>query len=729
MENLDLLEKGVEKLSDDRYCISHQVEEDGYIIDEYNLGIVVEDPGIVHEIVYNKENKSRIDAICLTLPRNNMKLSEVFLNLPYGVIKKNIPGIGATSLALSSLENVIIVVPTKALAYSKYKSGFNADKTKNDYLYVGSAIEDSGKITDEIIIKYIDDIVNEDLSARLKNNGSKYCKIIVVADSLPRVMKYIDRDCRGWRFVVDEIDSYQTDGVFRPAMETVIDYYFTFPQKFRCLVSATVRPFSNPKLKNEPVIELQYKEIKKRDVVLIHTNNIHMQVCGQIESLLHSFPEDKILIAYNSIDSILKVIALLPKEIQGQCAVACGADSIPKVEEKYISLGDGLLRKNITFITCSYFVGVDITERFHLISVSDIRQIYSILSVDKLYQISGRCRHKEGVKSETIIYNSLGVDIPKDYTKYIIDKGVKLSMDICQLSNVVDSLWKKYPKLLTEKFLQLKEDVVERSKQSYYGSKPIEIVRLDKDNQLVPAYFNIDAISEFVYLRKFVYSHPEMLIRILEDSCNIVDYDFKTIPTSDRQTKVEAEIDKMIEHNNAQSILEVIGKLQELRAANNLSDRSIEHLRRERHREDYWFIDRFKELYKYVPSDILMDKLRECSNAKAYKGFMRSVKYLSLPKDNLFKLAIKDAFTLNENYTSDVILKKLNNIFGKLDIPQLDSTVTAVQELNRFCTTVRSKGTDGNYYTIRAHRPASLDFEPLSLIAADDIPYKKLFSY
>lgn len=678
MENLDLWEKGVEKLSDDRYHISHQVEEDGYIIDEYNQGIAVEDPGIVYEIVYNKEDKFRIDAIRLTLPRNNMKLSEVFLNLPYGVIKKNIPGIGATSLALTSQRNVIIVVPTKALAYSKYKTGFNADKTKNDYLYVGSEIEDSGKITDERIIKYIDDINNEDESAILKNHGllSKYCKIIVVADSLPRVMKYTNRDCRAWYLVVDEIDSYQTDGVFRPAMETVIDYYFTFPREFRCLVSATVRPFSNPKLKDEPVIELQYKEIKKRDVVLIHTDNIHMQVCLQIQSLLHSFPEDKILIAYNSIDSILKVIALLPKEIQGQCAVACGADSIPKVEEKYISLGDGVLRKNITFITCSYFVGVDITERFHLISVSDIRQIYSILSVDKLYQISGRCRHKEGVKSETIIYNSLGVDIPKDYTKYIIDKGVELSMDICQLSNVVDSLREKHPKLLTERFLQLKEDIVERSKQSYYGSKPIEIVRLDKDNRLVPAYFNIDAISEFVNLRKFVYSNPEMLIRILEDSCNIVDYDFKTIPTSDRQTKVETEIDKMIEHNNAQSILEVIGKLQELRAANNLSDSSIERLRRERHREDYWFIDRFKELYKYVPSDILMNKLQEYTNAKAYKGFMRSVKYLSLPKDNLFKLAIKDAFTLNENYTSDVILKKLNNLFGKFDIPKLDSTVT-----------------------------------------------------
>ena len=81
------------------------------------------------------------------------------------------------------------------------------------------------------------------------------------------MMKYTNRDCRAWYLVVDEIDSYQTDGVFRPAMETVIDYYFTFPREFRCLVSATVRPFSNPKLKDEPVIELQYKEIKKRDVV------------------------------------------------------------------------------------------------------------------------------------------------------------------------------------------------------------------------------------------------------------------------------------------------------------------------------------------------------------------------------------------------------------------------------------------------------------------------------
>ena len=71
------------------------------------------------------------------------------------MIKKNIPGIGATTLALQQLSHTIIVVPTRALAYAKYVTGYNNNKTKNRYLYVGSDINECRKPTDEQIYEYL----------------------------------------------------------------------------------------------------------------------------------------------------------------------------------------------------------------------------------------------------------------------------------------------------------------------------------------------------------------------------------------------------------------------------------------------------------------------------------------------------------------------------------------------------------------------------------------------
>ena len=159
------------------------------------------------------------------------------------------------------------------------------------------------------------------------------------------------------------------------------------------------------------------------------------EVCNAIRHLRENFFTDKIVVAYNSITSIQKIIAQLPKELQKECHIACSPDSKEKAGEFFTVLQRNLA-KPITFITCSYFVGVDIKERFHLISVSDVRQIYTILSIDKLYQISGRCRHEAGLLSEAIIYNSANKDA-KDYGEFLVQRALDLSQDICSLSNAV----------------------------------------------------------------------------------------------------------------------------------------------------------------------------------------------------------------------------------------------------------------------------------------------------
>ncbi len=389
-----------------------------------------------YEIIYQDDTHKRIECMRLTLLYPRAKLGGIFTNLPYGIVKKSVPGIGATTLALNQPRDTIIVLPTKKLAYQKYLRGYNKDRTSNRFLYVGSDIpeENCKSPTDEQIRSYI---------AEKRTGTFPYKKILVVADSLGRVMaqfKYIkeapirfwnkkleeapeelkqnpmrlllslpaEKLCEphmDWHIMVDEIDTFQSDGKFREAMENVIDYYLEFPPIKRCLVSATIRPFTHPQLKEEPLLEINYEHPKKRPVNVIRTNNMPREVADMLELYRERYPKDKIVVAYNSIRSINTIIRLLPVELQADCSVACSSQSQTMVGEYYRSLHSGKLATPITFITSTYFVGVDIEERFHLLTVTDPRRIQTLLSPEKIYQISGRCRDERGLLSETIIYD------------------------------------------------------------------------------------------------------------------------------------------------------------------------------------------------------------------------------------------------------------------------------------------------------------------------------------
>ena len=109
-----------------------------------------------YEIVYQNNTHKRIDCMRLTLLYPQAKLGEIFNSLPYGIVKKSVPGIGATTLALHQLRDTIIVLPTKKLAYQKYLRGYNKERTSNRFLYVGSDIpeENCKSPTDEQIRRY-----------------------------------------------------------------------------------------------------------------------------------------------------------------------------------------------------------------------------------------------------------------------------------------------------------------------------------------------------------------------------------------------------------------------------------------------------------------------------------------------------------------------------------------------------------------------------------------------
>ena len=721
----------------------------GALIDTFND----EKNPVRYEIIYHDDTHKRIDCMRLTLLYPRAKLGGIFTSLPYGIVKKSVPGIGATTLALNQPRDTIIVLPTKKLAYQKYLRGYNKERTSNRFLYVGSDIpeEKCKSPTDEQIRSYI---------AEKRTSTFPYKKILVVADSLGRVMeqiKYIKEEPTrfvrkkleeyaeklkhdpslpplnipitklhepqmDWYIMVDEIDTFQSDGKFREAMENVIDYYLEFPPIKRCLVSATIRPFTHPQLKEEPLLEINYEHPKKRPVNIIRTNNMHREVADRLGFCRKQYPNDKIVVAYNSIRSINTVIRLLPVELQADCSVACSSQSQTMVGEYYRSLHSGKLATPITFITSTYFVGVDIEERFHLLTVTDPRRIQTLLSPEKIYQISGRCRDELGLLSETIIYDFYK---PKTPEKAITLEEYEHKAEILsQFANSSEDIQKSCENVLPANFADVKDAIVERSKHSVFGSQPISIIRRNIHGKVVPAYLNIDALGEYQQLCTETYTTKERFFATLRETCQICNTAYHSHKKNAEQIQIE-ETDRenrknvIIQYVQA-SIDELLQAKSQGPITDDVLDRMIRKPRDNRHGRT--FLKRVKELYPYVPLDKLIDMLTPRLtkdginwNAVWYRNLRRSIFFACLADDHPFRILLRDYFPAGTRMTSDEIREKMNAVLINIQARELKSNREAIKLYHCFFEEKRSHNKT-NFRTVEAVR--DMGFEPLQRIAA-----------
>ena len=382
-------------------------------------------------------------------------LADFIDKMPHGIVDKQIPGIGATTLEINSKRNSIIVFPTKALAYGKHSKHPNT-------LYVGSEIKgEKEKVTNQQIEEY------------LAKDG--YKKLLVVADSLGRLLSIIGKEnYKDYFLMVDEIDVLQTDNNFRPQLENVIDYYFMFPSKNRCMVTATMKEFNNPHLKTECRFPITWQYNTHRNIDLLHTDNITQAV---IEKVI-SHPKEKVFIAYNSILQIRNIIASLDEETRKECAILCSEASIKEAGEYFVpKLGDNdTLPARINFATCCYFTGIDIEDSYHLITVSDVRRSHSMLTLDRMTQIHGRCRKVNGILSETIIYNTLGyVSVMESMDSYaitLLHKAKKVLKVIESADNIMQG-----DHTLTDLFAMVKEAIREKAQERIAGNELINLTR------------------------------------------------------------------------------------------------------------------------------------------------------------------------------------------------------------------------------------------------------------
>lgn len=656
----------------------------------------------------NKANDGRILSVDFTMPSDEDWLSEIFDQTPFGLIKKNRTGIGATTLEQKSQRNSIIVVPTRSLASTKAISG---NRDGNTCLYVGGAVP---HIKDQPSVK-----------SYLSDETIKVKKFIVVADSLPYLINEIGiEQCKDYFLMVDEVDSYQYDSHYRPKLEVVIDYYFNcFPPERRCLVSATVGEFSDDRINNEPLINVCFNKPAPRKISLIRSNNVIETTRKKIESLRKEYPDDKILVAYNAIhQGILPTIKLLEEQYSNECAVMCSVNSKVHVGDLYAEMSNGILPAKITFMTCTYFVGIDINERYHLISVADVSCPYTLLSEDKFLQIAGRCRNKDGLISETIIYhpnddNSLFLETDRIAKEDILTDAMKLAC----FAESVPEIQAKFPKVFPQYNSLTQEYIIAHSYRKYGKTEEIPLIRKNAiTNEIQPAYFNIDRILIQQELNNTLYGKSLALKNALDKSGHEVTY-FDVSEDREIPSSIYTEINKEINESNDQQLDSIIADLRKLETQ---GERFIYANKVQCSRENKRFLEYFKMLQKYVPFDVLVEKLSPLKTKREYEKFHKATIIWALDAKHPIKCSIKESFPLGAKVTGSEIETGVTAIWnGLLNMGRLKHNQCYII-LDLFCvksnrTTKKIKGKPISCYTIVNYDVNGFGCAPLEYIPAD----------
>ena len=654
-----------------------------------NAKVKYNEINLEYTIDWEEKGKS-ICMINFKMPADKIHLADIFV---------------ATTLELNSPRNSIVVVPTRALAYGKAASSkIEGESDKYRVLYVG------GDITGFIV---------PEISDYLMDSSIHYKKFIVVADSLPRLLHIIGKEhYKDYFLMIDEIDSYQYDCSYRPNMENVMDYYFQFPISHRCLVSATIGEFSNKDITEEPVINVKFDNTQSRNINLIHTDKAEFRLKKLIEEIATANPDEKILVAYNSVKGCATIINSLDESLKSECAILCSSKN-EEITEYYSDIVEDRLPKRITFMTCTYFVGIDITERFHLITAINVSKPYTILSTDKLQQIAGRCRHPEGLLSEAIIYTT------KNNNEILTDLQEQVLKDaeaLATFGNLYSKLKNKFPKSYYFTDDLIEKDFIETTAKRYFGSSPVKLIRKNSDGIFVPSYFNIDFVRIQADLLSKLYSTPNNLINALKSEGHTVEVN-NYIENEDIPFDIRMQTDEDFREAAMLQREDLIARLQEEKTI-EARERLARNLMTQRcSRQNSLFLEHFIELQKYVPFDLLIEKLGEYDNNVDYNSFYNYVIFWALEDIHPLKVTIQKLFPIKGLFTGPQLTEKFNIIYnGFLRNPSLTSK-QAIPLIKNFCTlsertSMRINGKPVGAYRILNLNPFGLEGEPLSRIPA-----------
>lgn len=602
--------------------------------------------------------------------RGNTRLGDVFNFLPSGLVYKDETAMGATHLELYSERNSIIVEPIKITASSKVHHYNEKHPKGKKALYVGSETKlYPSKVTPEDIEAYIN-----------ATKGNK--KIVVVADSLGKVIKAIGKDNRkNYFLLIDEVDSFQMDASFRSSMEAVIETYKKFPKRKRAMVTATPLEFSDPELAKEPVTYISYDIPTLRNIELSYSENIEGAVIEKVQQLLTDYPSDKIMVAYNSVKGcfgIAEYISDMGIINKDNVSLLCSSTNKDEVLSYYAELTEKKLPSQLNFVTSAYFTGFDLHEDYHLISISSNESHIYCLSEKRLKQIAGRCR--QTLLSETIIYNLLPPHkepVIRTVEKLIAsaEKALKSIDNVREIHGSDSILGGNYENI--EKVL-IKATVVDE-------------LPLLKNTDTTPAisYLNIDALIESNRVQNELYCDVEALPKVLRKEGHIITE--KIIESNISVTKTD--VSKSARLRQAEGAIKLIKDLPPGKEPGELlSRRTLSLIQKS-------FINAYNILYKYIDNAQLLEMMKNAivKDMRSFGNLIAAAYFAIMHPDENYKRSVVHHFPINEVLDKEQILLKWKDVLKDIGSSKKIESAVRAMRLTK------------NHFKLAEHRPEGQD--------------------
>ena len=626
---------------------------------------------------------------------NQTYLSDVLDRLPYGLVSKEETGMGATSLELQTPRNSIIVEPIKITASSKAHSHTKSPTDK--VLYVGSETMFHKKIT------------NASIAAYVNNPKIKHKKIIVVADSLYRVVDAIgNKVFKDYFLLLDEVDSFQMDSTFRRSMDECIEYYKKFDKNKRCMLSATLVDFSDPDLNNEEKTVIKYDKVTPRKIEIVKSSTPELigNATDKIKDLLLFYPNDKIMVAFNSVKGSNEIATYLTTEgilKTEDIKILCGKSNKDKIKTFYSELDSDKLPSRLNFVTSAYFSGFDLKEKYHLISVSGNKNAVHSLSDKRLKQIAGRCRIKDGVLTETVIH-----DLAHFEDDYILpDKESLKEAAQAQIDSLVciekhyskNPILKKIHSTICDQILKTLESQDSRFIKKVKSSYGI-------------SYLNIDAYLENSKTRFELYKEDNLLFDKLQSQQHLV----SSQSLSSKTLVPTIDVDTIDRKAKLQEIINVLRL--------NPDETSLQVLLNEGDLEDFQkkIVENYRELYRYIDNNDLLDKIEEAADSRDSRklnNLILSARFSIMAPGDAYKRGMRHYFPIGIKLTTDEILKRVNTVFIENNIPtNIDTNTKAIKFIKTHFTLSGKSRKDGTF-KIKDENPYKLVIQKVKKEAID----------
>lgn len=310
------------------------------------------------------------------------ELPEFQDGLPHGIVNKTKTDVGGTYVAANCESNYIIVCPFRDLVDSI------AADTNNKY----EIFKCYGGVREYQFKRYIKE--------------HQIYKIAVTYDSLPKLLKWINNEAKGWKVLVDEYHLILEDMDFRE--EAIMDM-IRMITKFSHYTFLSATPIDEDYeidfFKNLPHYKVEWEEGMPITVKKIRTTSLAKGLCNLLQIFLNDgfqIPDvngeikevDQLFIFLNSVTTIKQVLDT--SEIDKDDVKICCADR----KRNKLILGQYEIEpvinpnKKINFFTKKCFQGCNLFSNNGLIIVaSDAYRTQTLVDISTtMEQISGRLR-------------------------------------------------------------------------------------------------------------------------------------------------------------------------------------------------------------------------------------------------------------------------------------------------------------------------------------------------